>query len=89
MLSFLPALRVYIYDIHIIYALLGAVRTGLPADKVRETEDPRLHSMSGKGTVLLLLPGLLMLLIKTAKAGKLLLNKVPQKKTPGRVNVGA
>ena len=32
--------------------LLGAVRAGLPADKVQETEDPRLHSMSGKVMVL-------------------------------------
>ena len=63
--------------------LLGAVRAGLSADKVQETEDPRLHSMSGKAMVLLLLLCLLMLLIKTARAGKLLSNKVPRKKTPG------
>ena len=57
--------------------MLGAVGESLPADKVQETEDPRLHSMSGEATVLLLLLCLLMLLIKTVRAGKLLSNKVP------------
>ena len=69
--------------------MLGAIGEGLLADKVQETKYPRLHSISGKETVLLILLCLLMLLIKTAGAGKLLLNKVPRKKTPGRVNIGA
>ena len=59
--------------------VLGAIRAGLPADKVQETEDPRMHSMSGKVTVLLLLLCLLMLFIKTAGAGELLSNKTSPK----------
>ena len=70
------------------HELLGAIREGLSADKVQETKDPRLHSMSGKAMVLLILLCLLMLLIKTVRAGKLLSNKVPQKKIPGGLTLG-